>query len=274
MRKAARLRITLFTENRFRIKQKTISEKIMRINTEGLILKEQNIREKDKLVYILTRKNGLVRAFVHGAKSFKNKKNTATAMFCYSKISMHESGDAYIIDEAEPMETFFKLGTDIEKLSLAQYFSELCLTLVQEGEQSEEYLRLMLNSLYFLSKGKRDNEQIKAITELRLMCIAGYMPNLIACDRCGEYETDTMYFDVERGVIYCENCVSPTAMLPLEIGLIRAMRHIIFSEFDKIYNFSMPSDSLSDLTFVTERYILSRLQRNFNTLDFYKDIKQ
>lgn len=246
----------------------------MRTNTQGLILKEQNIREKDKLVYVLTEKNGLVRAFVHGAKSFKNKKNNATAMFCYSKISMHESGDAYVIDEAEPIETFFRLGADIEKLSLAQYFSELCLTLVQEGEHSGEYLRLMLNSLYFLAKGGRAPEQIKAITELRLMCIAGYMPNLIACDRCGEYETDTMYFDVEQGVIYCENCISASAMLPLETGIIRAMRHICFSDFNKIYNFSMPEDALSDLSFITERYILSRLQRNFNTLDFYKEIKQ
>ena len=246
----------------------------MRTNTEGLILKEQNIREKDKLVYVLTKTHGLVRAFVHGAKSFKNKKNNATAMFCYSKISMHESGDAYIIDEAEPIETFFRLGTDIEKLSLAQYFSELCLTLVQEGEQSEEYLRLMLNSLHFLSKGGRQAEQLKAITELRLMCIAGYMPNLIACHRCGEYETNTMYFDVEQGLLYCENCVSANVLLPLEIGLIRAMRHIAFSDFDKIYNFSMTGEALLDLSFITERYILSRLQRNFNTLDFYKEIKQ
>lgn len=245
----------------------------MRINTEGLILKEQNIREKDKLVYVLTRNNGILRAFVHGAKSFKNKKNNATAMFCYSKISFRESGDAYIIDEAEPIESFFKLGADIEKLSLAQYFCELCLTLVQEGEQNAEYLRLMLNSLNFLAKGGREPELIKAVTELRLMCVAGYMPNLIACDKCGEYETNTMYFDIEQGVIYCENCVSASVMLPLEIGLIRAMRHIAFSDFDKIYNFTMTKESLSDLSFITERYILSRLQRNFNTLDFYKEIK-
>lgn len=246
----------------------------MRTNTEGLILKEQNIRENDKLVYVLTRSDGLVRAFVHGAKSFKNKKNSATALFCYSKLSMHESGDAYVIDEAEPIETFFKLSIDIEKLSLAQYFSELALTLVQEGEASDEYLRLLLNSLHFLSNGKKDIEQLKAITELRLMCIAGFMPNLIACNRCGEYETNTMYFDVEQGLLYCENCMSASAMLPLDIGLIRAMRHIAFSEFEKIYNFTMPEDALSDLAFITERYILSRLQRNFNTLEFYKEIKR
>ena len=46
----------------------------MRTNTDGLILKEQNIGEKDKLVTVLTRHNGLVRAFVRGAKSYKNRK--------------------------------------------------------------------------------------------------------------------------------------------------------------------------------------------------------
>ena len=131
----------------------------------------------------------------------------------------------------------------------------------------------MLNSLNFLAKGGREPELIKAVTELRLMCVAGYMPNLIACDKCGEYETNTMYFDIEQGVIYCENCVSASVMLPLEIGLIRAIRHIAFSDFDKIYNFTMTKEALSDLSFITERYILSRLQRNFNTLDFYKEIK-
>ena len=200
----------------------------MRTNTDGIILKEQNIGEKDKLVTVLTRHNGLVRAFVRGAKSFKNRKNSATGMFCYSKISLYKTKDSYIIDEAEPIELFFELREDLSKLSLAQYFGELVITLVQEEEPAEEYLRLMLNSLHFLAKSKMPIHQIKAITELRLMCIAGYMPNLIACDRCGEYETNTMYFDVEDGLLYCENCVPNNLLFPLEIGLIKGLRHIAF----------------------------------------------
>lgn len=245
----------------------------MRTNTDGLILKEQNIGEKDKLVTVLTRQNGLVRAFVRGAKSFKNRKNSATGMFCYSKISLYKTKDSYIIDEAEPIELFFELRDNLEKISLAQYFSELIISFVQEDEPAEEYLRLMLNSLHFLAKNKLPNEQIKAITELRLMCIAGFMPNLIACDRCGEYETDTMYFDVEDGLLYCENCGSNTMLLPLDIGLIKALRHIAFSEFDKIYSFKMEDYALEDLTYITEKYLLSKLQKNFKTLEFYNSIK-
>lgn len=245
----------------------------MRTNTDGLILKEQNIGEKDKLVTVLTRHNGLVRAFVRGAKSFKNRKNSATGMFCYSKLSLYKSKDSYIIDEAEPLETFFGLRDDLDKISLAQYFSELAISLVQEEEPAEEYLRLILNSLHFLSKGTMPNEQVKAITELRMMCIAGFMPNLIACERCGEYETNTMYFDVEDGVLYCENCISSQALFSLDIGLVKALRHIAFSDFEKIYSFKMEDYAIPDLSYITEKYLLSKLQRNFKTLDFYNSIK-
>ena len=245
----------------------------MRTNTDGLILKVQNIGEKDKLVTVLTRHNGLVRAFVRGAKSVNNRKNSSTGMFCFSKLCLYKTKESYIIDEAEPIELFFELRSDLEKLALAQYFSELIMTLVQEDEPAEEYLRLILNSLHFLAKGKMPIEQVKAITELRLMCIAGYMPNLVACDRCGEYETNTMYFDVEDGLLYCENCMSNSMLFPLDIGLIKALRHIAFSDFEKIYSFKMEDSALPDLSYITEKYLLSKLQRNFKTLEFYNSIK-
>ena len=244
----------------------------MRTNTDGLILKEQNIGEKDKLVTVLTRHNGLVRAFVRGAKSVKNRKNSSTGMFCYSKISLYKNKETYIIDEAEPIELFFELRTDLEKLALAQYFAEIIISLVQEDELAEEHLRLMLNSLYFLANSKMPNEQIKAITEMRLMCIAGYMPDLTACERCGAEDTNTMYFDIEDGIIYCENCVATDLLYPLDIGLVKALRHIAFSDFEKIYSFRMEDYALPDLSYITEKYLVSKLQRNFKTLEFYKEI--
>ncbi len=245
----------------------------MRTNTDGLILKEQNIGERDKLVTVLTRDLGIIRAFVRGAKSFKNRKNSATGMFCYSKLSIYKQKDSYIIDEAEPIETFFGLRSDLYKISLAQYFCELVLSLVPEDEPSEEYLRLMLNSFHFISTNKLPDTQIKAITELRMMCIAGFMPNLIACEKCGTYETDTMYFDMENGLLYCENCMGIDALFQLDIGLIRALRHICFSEFERIYSFTMDESALSDLSYITEKYLLSTLQKTFKTLNFLKEIE-
>ncbi len=50
----------------------------MHLKTRGLILKEQNIGERDKLVTVLTEARGTLRAFVRGAKSAKSKKAAAT----------------------------------------------------------------------------------------------------------------------------------------------------------------------------------------------------
>ncbi len=245
----------------------------MRYNTKGLILREQNIGEQDKLVTVLTGDMGIIKAFVRGAKSIKSKKHSSTGQFCYSRLSFYSGKDSYIIDEAQSIEMFFDLRSDIEKLALAQYFAELACELSPQDEQANEYLRIMLNSLYMLAHEKRPALQLKAITELRLLSLSGYTPNLVACERCGEFETPTMYFDVEHGLLYCENCASGNALFPLPLRIVTAMRHIIFSDIEKLYNFRMSDSELSELSYITEVYTRVKSDRNFKTLEFYNSMR-
>jgi len=246
----------------------------MRRNTKGLILKEQNIGETDKLVAVLTAEEGIIRAFVKGAKSLKSKKMAATGLLCYSDLTIYQNKDSYIVDEAQTIETFFGLRSDIEKLSLAQYFCELAIALVPENTESGEYLRVILNSLYFLSRGKRPAPVLKAITELRLISLSGYMPNLIACERCGAFETPTMYFDIENGLLYCDSCAGESALLPLSLGVVSAMRHIAFADLKTLYNFSLSPAEAEDLSYVTEKYLLLKTEKDFKTLDFYNAVRK
>ena len=61
----------------------------MGVNVKGLILKEQNIGENDKLVTVLTDSLGVLRAFVRGAKKLSSKKQSATGLLCYSNKSRY-----------------------------------------------------------------------------------------------------------------------------------------------------------------------------------------
>ena len=121
----------------------------MQLSTDGLVIKEMNISENDKLITILTRKEGVIRAFVKGAKRIKNKNNVATQLLCYSRFSIYKGRDKYIVDEAQLKEIFFELRNDIEKLAIAQYFCELCMEAIPEEVDSEDFLRLILNALFF-----------------------------------------------------------------------------------------------------------------------------
>lgn len=245
----------------------------MHLKTRGLILKEQNIGERDKLVTVLTQARGTLRAFVRGAKSVKSKKSAATAKFCYAELTLVETKDSYIIAEAEPLEMFFKLRDNLNKLSLAEYFLELGYAFSPEDEDAGENLRVILNSLYFLCNETYPPKQLKAITELRLSSLAGYAPNLVACERCGCFESQSMYFDMEQGLLYCENCAPAAAPFALPLGVVSAMRHIIFSEMKSLYNFQLDENLLDELSYITETYLLRKTERKFKTLEFYNTVQ-
>lgn len=245
----------------------------MSLNTKGLIIKEQNVGERDKLVTVLTADMGIIRAFVRGAKSVKSNKQSATGLLSYSELTMYEGRDAYVIDDAKPVEVFFGLRNDIEKLALAQYFAELAFELAPKESGAGEYLRVILNCLYFLANGKYPPAKLKAIAELRLLSLSGYMPNLVACDKCGEYESNTMYFNFEHGLLYCENCAGSEIALPIPLEIISAMRHIVFAELAVLFEFSLPDESYEELSYITETYLKTKTDRAFRTLDFYKSLR-
>lgn len=246
----------------------------MQIKTQGLIIREQTVGESDRLVTVLTQDEGVVRAFARRAKNLKDSKNSATGLLCYSRLNLYKGRDKYIINDAFPIEVFFGLRQDIVRLALAQYFCGLAFEVVPDGVESGEYLRLVLNALHFLSEGTRPPELLKPIVELRMLSLAGYMPDLICCAQCGTYEAERMFFKVNRGAIYCQDCYldngDPSAVL--SPSALTAMRHIIYSDFEKIFSFSLTGTSLQELSTAVEAYTVHILQKRPKTLDFYQSL--
>ena len=98
------------------------------------------------------------------------------------------------------------------------------------------------------------------------------MPQLVGCDNCGEYETNVMGFDKESGKIYCENC-APAYAFKVPSSVIKAMRFVALSDFEKIFSFTLADDNIKIFEYLTEDYLLNKTQRKFKTLDFYSTIK-
>lgn len=243
----------------------------MRITTDGLVIKETSIRDNDRMITIITRDMGVINAFVRGVKSFKSKRGSATSLLAFSNFNLESKGDTYTVLEASVNKIFFGAGSDIVTLTVAQYFCELCNILRPIESESEEFLRLILNSLHFLTENKRPPELIKAITELRVAVIAGYAPNLIACDGCGCFENPVMYFKLDDGTLYCdncrkENCVSAT------LTVLQAMRHIVYSKFEQLYSFEIPEAAANELSQLCEKYITYQTEHKFTTLEFLRGI--
>lgn len=243
---------------------------VEKLSVAGLVIKENHTGENDRVITILTKEYGLLRAFATGARKIKSKTGAGTQLLCYSEFGLLKGRDTYRVTEALPVAVFFSLRSDIEKLTVAQYFCELAGVLANEGEPSGEILRVLLNSLSLMADGKRTPPLIKAITELRLLCEAGFQPDLVACCGCGRFEGGRFYFHPLSAQLYCADCkAGDSALMEINLSVLSALRHICYAKTEKLYSFTLPEADIKSLGNVTERYLLAQTDHYFSTLNFY-----
>ena len=157
------------------------------------------------------------------------------------------------------------------------YLAQLCAQLAPAEEEAGEFLRLMLNSLYLLEKDKRPQQLVKAVFELRLLAMAGYMPDLVGCKVCGCFESETIYFLPLTGDLMCGDCLGDAPLeemvrLRLSPGVLAAMRHILYAESGKVFNFTLSGEELRYLGDICEYYTIVQLDTRLSSLDFYKSL--
>ena len=244
---------------------------VIRFSTDALVIKESSIGDNDRLLTLMTRDMGVIRAFAVGAKSVRSRRGSATGLLSYSNFHLDKKGDTYKVVEATANKVFFGAGSDIVTLAVAQYFCELCAFFGPHDETADEFLRVILNSLYYMTDKKRNPALIKALTELRICGIAGYAPTLVACDGCGKFEDKTMYFKLDTGMLYCEDCKKENCAA-INLTVLQAMRHIVYSKLENLYGFDIPENDIKLLGYIVEKYIVFQSEHKFSTLEFYHSV--
>lgn len=241
--------------------------------TEGIVLRETEYKDTDKLLTVLTREHGKITVKARGVKSGRSRSKAACQLLTFSEFTLLEKQGRYVITEAVPKEMFPELREDIELLYLASYFAQVTETVAQEEDAMPELLSLLLNALYALAKLKKPQKLVKAVFELRLACITGFLPDLRGCIVCGNQTPDR--FNITQGLLQCSQCRSEAydgIRLPLSEGTLAAMRYIASADPKRLFSFALSDAALKELNELTESYLTMRLERGFFTLDLYKSL--
>ena len=241
--------------------------------TDGLILRHYDtVAESDRFIAILTRDKGIVRATARGAKKVTSRFGAATQQLCYARLSLIPSRDKYVLEDAKPIEVFFPLRQDVERLALAQYFCELALSVCPSDTSAEDHLRLLLGGLHYLAAGEKDPLLIKAVVEGRLLCLEGYAPDLTGCALCGGEEAP-LWFSPTAGTLSCAQHVADVDALAISDGVLAALRHLIYGPFERCFAFALPAADTASLATLTERFLLAQVGKTYKTLEFYHTLR-
>ena len=244
----------------------------MNLSVDGIVLSSVPYGKNSKALTILTASRGKISAVARGCVSLKSPLHACVNLFTYSAMELFQNGGKYYVNTADIKELFFPLYSDIEKLSLAQYFLEVCSFVAQEESEETELLRLLLNTLYKLCNDD-DCDLIKAVFEIRLCEVLGVMPDIEGCALCG---ADTGGFiSLEDGVLLCENCAgaSPTRVF-VNSSARAALTHIFFSPVGKIFSFKLAGEGREQLLNFAEKYLFAQTGLKSKCLDFYRSVKK
>ncbi len=220
------------------------------------------------MITILTEELGIISAVAYGVRSKKSKLSAATQMFCYGEfILSKKNGDIYRIDGADVVDAFFPIAEDLQRLALANYLVDLAHDAYSDGDK--RVLSLLLNTLYGLSYRDVDVNLAKAVYELKLMQYAGYEPNMSSCIACGTNE-NLSGFSLAGGML-CGKCRDGNTA-DISLDLYRTMCYILTCDEKKIFSFTITPEIRTKLSELCEKYLLSKSERNYKSLEYFKKI--
>lgn len=245
------------------------------IVTRGVVLRETEVRDADKILTVLTADRGRIAVIARGVRRKGSKFAACAQPLAYSEWTLYKKGDWYYANEGTTVELFNGLRADLDAMALGFYLAELTEAVVTEESAHHELLSLLLNGLYAISTLHKPLPLVKAAFEIRLLCLAGYEPLVDACAYCGRPEPEGPYFDVVEGVLRCGTCggVEGRRGLPLCRDSLAALRHIVYGDPKRLYAFQLGPDAQRRLSAAAEAFIDAQLERGFRTLDFYKSVR-
>ncbi len=177
--------------------------------TEAIVLKNTSFADADLIVTYITVNFGIVRVFAKSPKKIKSRFGSSLEPLTYSNISFFGKEQASLprLTQSDIIKPFQSLREDFESLVNIYEMLELCTAFLPDKEPNDEIFRLILNTLIKL-ESKCDKRLCRLYYKLKFLEIAGLLPGLDVCARCGQIPDNNKYhfFYLSDGSIICGNC--------------------------------------------------------------------
>jgi DNA repair protein RecO (recombination protein O) len=148
----------------------------------GINLKAMPMGEADRLITVLTREQGLVRAIAPGARKHKSRLAGRSGLFVVNELLIVKGKSIDKLIQAETLRSFAGLSTDLAKLTASQYLAELVLSQALSGQPQEDLYYLLLEHLSRLETATRPNVlPCLAQAAFHLLALAGVAPEVFRC---------------------------------------------------------------------------------------------
>ncbi|MBB5918530.1 DNA repair protein RecO (recombination protein O) [Nocardia transvalensis] len=230
----------------------------------AIVLRQHKLGEADRIVTLLTRQHGLVRAVAKGVRRTRSKFGARLEPFAYVDIQLHPGRSLDTVTQVHTVEAFAAdIVADYGRYTTACAVLETAERLAGEERAPAPRLHtLTAGALRAIADAHRPHELILDAFLLRAMGFAGWAPALVDCARCATPGPHRA-FHVAAGGAVCVHCRPPGSATPA-VGVLDLMSALYRGEWSGID--AVPESIRRQASGLTAAHLQWHLERQLRTL--------
>jgi DNA repair protein RecO (recombination protein O) len=235
---------------------------------EAVVLRTHKLGEADRIITMLSRGRGKIRAVAKGVRRTTSKFGARLEPFSHVDLQLAVGHTLDVITQVESLDAFGEPLTDnYPAYTAGQVMLETADRLVvEESEPAVQQYLLLVGALRALNQGTSDGRRPPTLILdsylLRALAVAGYAPSFSDCARCGVAGPHRAFSPALGGAV-CERCRPAGASRPAPetLALLGALLEGRWRDTRQV-----PDRVARETSGITAAFVAWHLDRNLRSL--------
>ncbi len=237
-----------------------------------MVLSAMPVGENDRRVVLLTKERGKISAFARGARKVNSPLLAKCQPFVAGEFTVYPGRDSYTVVQAEILEYFQEIRTDLEAVCYGCYFCEFAGYFARENLEAGDLLNFLYLTLRMLVKKRFSYPFLRRVFEIKVLALEGEGPWVFDCVSCHEKEGISWFFH-SRGGLLCDRCIQKsgknlrgTDAVRVEEGVRYTLSYILASPLASVYSFHLADAAAEKFSLFVKDYVDRNVVHEFKSL--------
>ena len=235
---------------------------------EGIVIRRTTYKEGAAMITVLTKDK--IRSFLaKGVLKMTSKNAPSVNLFTKSRFQVFHGQDGDWLRVGEIIESYPNINSNLEKLAILDFISELTNNLLDSKDAGRTYHQLekaleLLNTDF-------SPWTVLAIYFAHVIETAGYGLTIHQCAKCGN-QHGIVCLSFKDGGFICENCFDETRHVKSPVRKMKMIRYITKVDPDLMDKVTLGKDECKELIFELCEFLNWTSQIEFKSINLLKQI--
>ncbi|MBM4762327.1 DNA repair protein RecO [Bacillus sp. B15-48] len=240
---------------------------------EGIVIRNTDYAESNKIVTLYTREWGKVGVMARGAKKPNSRLTAVTQPFTYGIFLIQRGRGLGTLQQGDIISSMRSIREDIFLTAYASYVIDLTDKGTEEKRPNPFLFELLHQTLQYMNDGY-DLEILVNIYEMKMLNVLGLYPVLNQCVNCGHTD-GTFSFSIREGGILCHRCLKIDPYhIKVSQSVVRLLKLFYFLDLSRLGNISVKPETKAQLSQVITAYYEEYSGLHLKTKKFLSQLNQ